>query len=1024
MNFVTWSIRNPVPVLMMFVTLVVGGLISFPKLAVQNQPDIQFPFVFVQVSYPGVPPSQMETEVTRKVEDAVASIVGIEHIMSTVNKGNSTTNIEFKFGTDLSQAMDDVRDAVSRIRPDLPLDANEPYIGRATTAGDPVLTFAVASDSLTDTELSWFVDLNVIRGISGVDGVGQVTRVGGVAREVRVDLDANRMSSLGVTAADVSTQLTRTQAELPGGETRIGQQSQSVRTLGTISSTRELAALPIALSGGRSVRLDSIADVRDQAADPTQLALLDGKPVIGFQVMRAWGEGAVKVADGARAAVNKLQAQYPGIHITEINSVADTRVRESFHSSMTMLIEGSILAIIVVWFFLRDIRATIISATALPLAVIPTFWALHLFGFSINFLTMLALTLVVGMLVDDAIVEVENIVRHLRMGKTPMQAASDAAIEIGLAVVATSLTLCAVFIPTAFMDGIPGQFFKPFGFTATVAVLFSLLVARTLTPMMASKFMRAHPEHNDDGPTKRWYLKHVQWALSHRKTTVAATTLAMIASFALAIFLPKAFQPADDLGYISLSVSLPPGARIEDVAATADEVRKIAATHKEVRHVYTVASTQRANVALILTNVGERKISQQELQQLILQETKVIPGARINVGNVGFGPGGNNIQFELTGDDSNLLTSAAAEIERQMREVPGFSAVTTSANLLAPELVIRPRPERAAELGVTTVALSQITRIATSGDVTTNLPKMNLPDRQVPIRVRLNDAARANIEQIRLQPVPAAGGPVPLMNVADVYFGAGPSQITRRDRSRNITVSAERGTIALGDAIKLVDNLPAMKSLPAGVSQVKSGDAEFQSRIFSSFLLAMLIGILCIYALLVLLFHDVVQPITILSALPPSVGGAFIALFLFRMELSLPSLIGLLTLMGIVTKNSILLVEYIVMARREHAMTRAEAIIDACSKRVRPIIMTTIAMVAGMLPITIGLHGNSSFSKPMGAAVIGGLVASTALSLFVVPVVYTLFDDFEHRVRRWFGRDEQPVTGTSTAKVVTPPDAA
>ncbi|MEY4760164.1 MAG: hypothetical protein RLZZ200_20, partial [Pseudomonadota bacterium] len=992
--------------------------------------DIQFPYVFVQVAYPGVPPSQLETEVTRKVEDAVASIVGIEHIMSTVTKGVSQTTIEFKFGTDLSQAMDDVRDAVSRIRPDLPLDANEPYIGRPTTAGDPVLTFAVASDNLTDTELSWFVDLNVIRSISGVDGVGQVTRVGGATREVRVDLDANRMAALGVSAADVSSQLSRTQAELPGGETRIGQQAQSVRTLGTIASMQELAALPIALSGGRSVRLDAIAEVRDQAADPTQIAVLDGKQVIGFQVMRAWGEGAVKVADGAREAVKALQSQYPNIRITEINSVADTRVRESFHSSMTMLIEGSILAIIVVWFFLKDIRATLISATALPLAVIPTFWALYLFGFSINFLTMLALTLVVGMLVDDAIVEVENIVRHIRMGKTPLQAASDAAIEIGLAVVATSLTLCAVFIPTAFMDGIPGQFFKPFGFTATVAVLFSLFVARTLTPMMAAKFMRPHPEHEDDGPSKRWYMGHAEWALRHRKTTILVTTVAMIGSFALAIILPKSFQPADDLAYVGLNLTLPPGARIEDIAATADKVREIAASHKEVKHVYTVVNAQRATIALILTEVKERKISQQDLQQMMLEETKAIPGARVTLGGFSFGPSSGNVQMELTGDDSNALAAAATEIERQMRDVPVLAGVTTSANLLAPEIVVRPRPERAAELGVTTATLSQVTRIATSGDVTVNLPKMNLPDRQVPIRVRLNDNARADIEQIRLMPVPSSGGPVPLMNVADVSFGAGPAQITRRDRSRNITVSATLAAaapgqkpIVLGDAIKIVDNLPAVKNLPAGVSQVKSGDAEFQSKIFASFLLAMLIGILCIYALLVLLFHDMVQPVTILSALPPSVGGAFIALFLFRMELSLPSLIGLLTLMGIVTKNSILLVEYIVMARREHGMSRDEAVLDACSKRVRPIVMTTIAMVAGMLPITVGLHGSSSFSKPMGAAVIGGLIASTALSLFVVPVVYTLFDDFEHRVRGWLGR-KNPVTDSSKATDEPPPNAA
>ena len=1014
MNFVTWSIRNPVPVLMMFLALVVGGLLSFPKLGVQDQPDISFPFVIVSVGYAGVPPSQMETEITRKVEDAVSTIVGIQHISSTVSKGSSVTNIEFEFGADLSQAMDDVRDAISRIRPDLPLDATEPNIARATTAGNAVLTFAVASDNLTDTELSWFVDLNVMRGISGVDGVGQVTRIGGVVREVRVDLDPDRMTALGVTAGDVSSQLTRTQVELPGGETRIGEQEQTIRTLGTINSVPELAALPISLSGGRTVRLDAIAEVRDQAAETRQLAMLDGKPVIGFQVMRAWGEGALKVADGTRAAVKALQLKYPNIQITEINAVADKSIRQNFDGSLVMLIEGAVLAIIVVWFFLRDIRATLISATALPLAVIPTFWALYIFGFSMNTLTMLALSLVVGMLVDDAIVEVENMVRHLRMGKTPLQAASDAAIEIGLAVVATSLTLCAVFIPVAFMDGIPGEFFKPFGFTATVAVLFSLLVARTLTPMMASKFMRADTHKDEDSRFKLWYIAKVKWALSHRRTTIAASTAVMLGTFALATTLPTSFSPTDDLGFVNLAVSMPPGTRLEDTRQTVEDIRGRLGQHKEVLHVYAVVNPLRATLFITLVDRKERQVSQQQLQAKILSELKAVAGARISVGG-GFGnPGSGPLQIELTGDDSNLLAAAAAAVEQELRNVPGISNVNTSASLLAPELVIRPRADRAAELGVSTAALSQVTRIATSGDVTNNLAKLNLPDRQIPIRVRLNDAARANIEQIRLLPVPSSNGPVPLMNVADVSFGAGPSQITRRDRNRNITISSERGTIPLGDAIKLVKALPAMQNLPAGVRSVESGDAEILGKIISGFLLAMLIGIFCIYALLVLLFHDVLQPITILSALPPSAGGAVVMLWALNMDLSLPSMIGLLTLMGIVTKNSILLVEYIVMARREHGLSRYDAIIDACSKRVRPIVMTTIAMAAGMLPITIGLHGDSAFRAPMGASVIGGLLASTVLSLFVVPVIYTLFDDFEHRIKRLFGHKAQaPVAATA-----------
>jgi multidrug efflux pump subunit AcrB len=1014
MNFVTWSIRNPVPVIMMFVTLVVGGLLSFPKLGVQNQPDISFPFIIVNVGYAGVPPSQMETEITRKVEDAISTIAGIENINSTVTTGSSQTFIEFQFGSDLSQAMDDVRDAVSRIRQDLPLDATEPFIQRATTAGDPVLTFAVASDSMSDTELSWFVDLNVMREVSGVDGVGAVRRIGGVSREVRVDLDPDRMAALGVTAGDISSQLVRTQVELPGGETRIGAQEQSVRTLGTIGSVQELAAMPITLGDGRNIRLDSIADVRDQAAEVRTEVRLDGKPVIGFDVMRAWGEGALEVADGTRAAVKKLQEKYPDIRVTEINAVADKEVRESFHGSMIMLIEGAILAIIVVWFFLRDIRATLISAAALPLSVIPTFWALHIFGFSMNTLTMLALSLVVGMLVDDAIVEVENNVRHLRMGKPPLQAATDAAIEIGLAVVATSLTLCAVFIPVAFMDGIPGEFFKPFGFTATVAVLFSLLVARALTPMMASRLMRPDSHVEQPGRFKDWYMSRVQVVLRHRWLTIGASTLVMLATFMLARTLPTGFTPTEDFGFVSLNVSLPPGSTMENSRDVAEQIRTKLAQYKEVVHTTVTISPRNASSFITLVERKERELSQQELQQKMIADMRSIPGIRIQTAGGNGPPGSGPLEIQLTGDNSALLANAALDIEREMRNVPGFSNVTTSTSLLQPELTIRPRADRAAELGVTTSAISQATRIATSGDITNNLSKLNLPDRQIPIRVRLNDNARKDIEQIKLLQVPSRFGPVPLMNVADVSLGAGPSQITRYNRSRNITITADRGSIPLGDATDIIDNLPSMKNLPAGVRPVESGEAEIMRNIFSGFALAMVIGIFCIYALLVLLFHDVLQPITILSALPPSAGGAIVMLWLLKMDLSLPSLIGLLTLMGIVTKNSILLVEYIVMARREHGLSRYDAILDACSKRVRPILMTTIAMVAGMIPITIGLHGDSSFRAPMGAAVIGGLLASTALSLFVVPVIYTLMDDLEHAIKRLFGRSTAAAAAANT----------
>ena len=553
MNFVTWSIRNPVPVIMVFIGLTVAGLLSFPKLGILDRPDIEFPAVVVTVTYPGVAPTQMESEVTRKVEDAVATVSGIEQMTSNVNEGSSTTTIEFHFGTDLSAALDDVRDALTRIRSDLPPDANEPIVSRTTTAGGAVVTWTVASDSMSDTELSWFVDLIVTRALSAVPGVGQVTRVGGVSREIRVDLDPDRMAALGATASDVSRQLRRIQAEYPGGEARLGGLEQTVRTTGTIQSVYELAALPIALPDGRSVRLDTIADVRDQAAEQRAMALLNGKPVIGFEIVRSWGASALGVAKDARKTVEQLAKEYPQIKFAEASSTVGY-IQTSFDSSMEMLIEGALLAVIVVFLFLRDWRATLISAVALPLSIIPTFWAIYVLGYTLNILTMLALTLVVGILVDDAIVEVENIVRHLRQGKQPRQAAMDAAIEIGLAVVATSLTICAVFIPVAFMSGIAGQFFAPFGFTVTVAVLFSLLVARTLTPMMAAYFLKPHDRPTRQSKLLLWYLDKARWCLANRWKTLAVATVIIFSMLALFPLLSTAFSPAGDNGFTQLSV--------------------------------------------------------------------------------------------------------------------------------------------------------------------------------------------------------------------------------------------------------------------------------------------------------------------------------------------------------------------------------------------------------------------------------------------------------------------------------------
>jgi multidrug efflux pump subunit AcrB len=1025
MNFVTWSIRNPVPVIVMFVGLTIAGLISFPKLGVQDRPDIEFPAVIVTVTYPGVAPTQMESEITRKVEDAVATISGIEQMTSTVDEGASTTSIEFHFGTDLSSVMDDVRDAMTRIRPDLPPDANEPIVSRVNTAGDALVTWTVSSDNMSDTELSWFVDLVVNRELSSVPGMGKITRVGGVSREIRVDLDPDRMASLGATASDVSRQLRRIQAEYPGGEGRVGGQEQTVRTTGIITSVYDLRALPISLPDGRSVRLDTIADVRDQAGEQRAAALLDGKPVIGFEIVRAWGASALGVAKDSRKVVEKLKQEYPRIHFAEASSTVGY-IQTSYDASMEMLVEGAALAILVVWLFLRDWRATAVSAIALPLSIIPAFWAIWALGFTLNILTMLALTLVVGILVDDAIVEVENIVRHLRMGKKPKAAAMDAAIEIGLAVVATTLTICAVFIPVAFMSGIAGQFFRPFGFTVTVSVLFSLLVARTLTPMMAAYFLKPHEER----PKGRAiimprYLAAVRWCLENRWKTLGVATLTIGGMLAVFPLLSTAFSPAGDNGFTRLTVELAPGSSLEDTMAMAESVRKRLATLPDVGSVYTAIGTQgrgngptgggsagsvrRGTLTIQINNPSGTRGAQQAFERKATALLREIPGARLQFQ----GSDADRLQVTLSGDDGTRLNFAAANVEREIRQIPGLGTITSSAALQKPEIVVRPDPERAADLGVTTETLGLVTRIATSGDVDTGLAKFNLDNRQIPIRVRLNDQSRANLERLKLLSVPSKTGQVPLMNVADVSLGAGPVQITRIDRSRNINLNVSLNGMALGDALNAVENLPSMKNLPDGVRHMRTGNARWIIEIFSQFAIAMGIGVLSIYAVLVMLFHKFIQPVTILTALPPSAAGAAVALFLTGNGLAINSLIGLLMLMGIVSKNSILLVEYAIMAQRDQGLSRFDALIDSCSKRARPIVMTTIAMGAGMMPVALGWAGDPSFRAPMGIAVIGGLVVSTIMSLFIVPAMFSVFDDFQQWLsRKWGHKPERDHAGS------------
>jgi len=1015
MNVSAWSIRNPIPAILLFALLTVVGIISFRSMGIQDFPDIELPVVTVSAGLEGTAPAQLETDIARKLENSVATLGGVKHIYTTITEGVVTMNVEFNLEKDPAEAVNDVRDAISRIRADLPGDMRDPVISKVTTSGRAILTYTVASSRLDEEALSWFVDNRVAKTLLAVPGVGKVSRVGGVDREVRVTLDPEQLAALNISAADISRQLKRVQQEAPGGRGDVSGAQQSVRTIATVHSAAQLAALDIPLGDGRSVRLDQVAQVADTVRERTALALLDGKPVVGFEITRSKGASEVTVAKGVRAAIAQLARQQPKLKFVEaFDSVAP--VQDSYNGSMDLLYEGALLAIVVVLWFLKSWRATLVAATALPLSIIPTFIAMHYLGFSLNTVTLLALALVVGILVDDAIVEIENIVRHLRMGKSPFQAALEAADEIGLAVIATTFTLVAVFLPTAFMSGIPGKFFKQFGLTAAIAVLASLLVARLLTPMMAAYLLKPMPQKTRPSWLMTHYLRWMQACLHHRYRTALAAALFFAGSIALIPLLPTGFVPPADRSQTFVNIELPPGSTLNDTRAIAEQARHIINQVNDVTLVYTSigggsgggdlfsqgasSSARKATLSLRLTPRTERARSQQAIEAELRNQLQILPGARVTVGG---GDSGEKMQMVLSGEDPAALAAASRNVERELRGLRGLGNITSSASLLRPEIVVKPDFARAADLGVTAASIGDTLRIATSGDYSTGLAKLNLTERQIPIRVRLPDSTRADLDALARLSVPGKNGNVMLGSVATLALDSGPAQIDRFDRNRNITINVELNGRQLGEVLKEVNQLPSLKTLPAGVQRAEVGDAKEMQELFGSFGLAMLIGVMCVYLILVLLFRDFVQPVTILAAIPLAFGGAFAALYLTHSSFSMPSLIGLLMLMGIVTKNSILLVEYTIVARRDHGMSRFDALTDACHKRAQPILMTSIAMAAGMLPIALGIGADASFRAPMAIAVIGGIITSTLLSLLIIPVVFTFVDDAFGVVKGWAG---------------------
>jgi multidrug efflux pump subunit AcrB len=1021
-NISAWAIRNPVAPIVLFIALTLAGVLSFVRMQVNNNPDISFPAAQITVVQPGAAPTELETQVAQKVEAAIRGVNGVDAISSWITEGSSNTSVQFTIGTPVDRAINDVRDAIANIRGDLPDGILEPQIQRADIDGGAIAYFSAEAVDMTLEELSWYVDNNVAKRLLSVPGMAAVQRSGGVSREIRVVLDPVRMQAQGVTAAQVNQQLRSINLNAAGGRAEIAGSEQSVRVLGNAASAFALSETMVSV-GGRSIKLADIATVRDLYAEQRSISKMNGRQVLSFSMAKAKGSSDVTVYDDGMEVLKKLEKDNPKVKFTQLFTSVDY-TKDQYHSAINAMWEGAVLAVLVVFLFLRDWRATAISAIAIPLSAIPAFWFMDMMGFTLNSLSLLALSLVAGVLVDDAIVEIENIVRHMRMGKTAYQASIDAADEIGLAVLATTMAIVAVFLPVGLMPGLTGQFFKQFGLTVVVAVLISLAVARLITPMVAAYFLKSHgPAPHGDNWMMRKYVAMLDWSLDAGKATAfkaknpgrkrwLAWTLDHrfwivgmgFVSFLLTILafsqMQFVFQPTINTDYSQVRVEMVPGSTLKQTEKVVDEVSAILGTAPEVAAAFGEVNIGEANIYITLNK--KRARTSVEFERDLAGKLRDVADARVTFQSQGGGLG-RDVTIMLAGSDPVLVTKTANQIVDEMKTLPQLRAPRINGDIPRPEITIKPRLAVAADLGVSTAALSQTIRIATQGEIDQNAAKFSLSDRQIPIRVMLDQNARTSLATLQNLPVPtASGGTVPLKVVADIGFGAGPSILRRYNQNRRVAIGADYAPGVI-TASKEIDALPTMKNLPTGVERVSFGDDKLIGELVFNFVVAVVSGTLLVFAVLVLLYRRVMPPFINMGSLALAPLGGAIALLITGNPISMPVMIGILMLLGIVAKNSILLVDF-ALEEMDKGVDKRIAILDSGHKRAQPIVMTTVAMVAGMLPIALALGGDGSWRAPMGIVVIGGLIMSTILTLVIVPAAFSLAVGLENRMAPWLRR--------------------
>ncbi len=1045
-----FSIRRPIITVVSMIALVAFGLYALMRLEVDEFPDIQSPVVTVSIPYPGASPDVVEREVIDPVEEAIAGINGVDRMQSTSLDGFGQIITFFVFSKGVDQAAQDVRDAVSSIRGDLPPEIEEPIFGRFDPSDLPVISLTLSSNTLSQADLTAIADPRITRELRSIAGVATVRVVGGAERELTVELRPADLRAAGVSVADVVQAIQSQNLAAPVGRVSSDIDERTIRLEGRLAGPAEFEQLVVAERNRQIIRLGQVADIRDGAEEARSAALFNGRPAVGLDILKSDGTSTTTVANEIKARIDQLRPSLPADVEVSIVTDAGDRVEDSVSNVQEMLIDGAILTILVVFVFLNSWRSTVITGLALPISVLSAFIAVYAFGFTLNTVSLLGLSLAIGVLIDDAIVVRENIVRHIQMGKDHLRAAREATEEIGLAVTATTFSIVIVFLPIAFIEGEAGQWFKPMALTIACAVLVSLLVSFSLDPMLSAywydpqleKKERRNPISRLLGRFNAWfdrqadsYKRVIGWALDHRLAMIGIAALSMIGALVIqVVFGGFGFVPNSDRSEINIGVETAPGSNLEYTRIKAEEVARTVRAHPEVQYTYVTvgasgttwvagaSAVDQANIYVRLVPRAERDVSQYEFAGTLREEIRRVGGAQAWVSSSGFGDAQKEVQFDLRGPDATTLTSLAEQAADIIRDVPNAVDVGLSTRGQKPELTVRIQRGLAGSLGLSIGQIAQAMRPAFAG---IDAGDWIDPDGETrDVMVRLSPQARRRPEDIRQLPLVLPGGEpgsppaiVPLEQVATIEAGLGPAQINHLDREKVVTIGANTQGRSLGEVSTEIQARLQQLDLPAGYRFTPGGQFEQQNEVFIEMFAAIGFALMLMYLILVVQFGSFLDPIGIMVSLPLSLIGVVLALLVTNTTLNLMSMIGVMLLMGIVAKNAILLIDFAKWGR-ERGMTRREALIEAGRIRLRPIVMTSFALIAGMTPVALGLGEGADFRAPLGRAVIGGVITSTLLTLIVIPTVYEILDEWkEWATMKVLGR--KPKVGHAAGGLVT-----